>query len=123
MSTTTCTNHNDAERTACPVCLVAALTAERDQLRTEVKRLKRAYEYDHKCLCEVRDRCELWKQRAQKAEADLAEMHKSFAGNVHTENRELRAEAAETVALANWNGALERAMKAEAELAIKKSTP
>ncbi|MEY4300038.1 MAG: hypothetical protein RIR25_1274 [Verrucomicrobiota bacterium] len=24
----TCTNHNDAERTACPVCLVAALTAE-----------------------------------------------------------------------------------------------
>jgi chromosome segregation ATPase len=29
----TCTHHNDAERTACPVCLVAALTAERDQLR------------------------------------------------------------------------------------------
>jgi hypothetical protein len=28
-----------------------------------------------------------------------------------------RAEAAETVALANWNGALERAMKAEADLA------
>jgi hypothetical protein len=27
-----------------------------------------------------------------------------------------RAEAAETVALANWNGALERAMKAEADL-------
>jgi hypothetical protein len=29
----TCTHHNDAERTACPVCLVTALTAERDQLR------------------------------------------------------------------------------------------
>jgi hypothetical protein len=28
--TYTCTHHNDAERTACPVCLVAALTAERD---------------------------------------------------------------------------------------------
>jgi len=26
----TCTHHNDAERTACPVCLVATLTAERD---------------------------------------------------------------------------------------------
>jgi len=31
--TYTCTHHNDAERTACPVCLVTALTAERDQLR------------------------------------------------------------------------------------------
>jgi hypothetical protein len=29
----TCTHHNDAERTACPVCLVTALTAERDELR------------------------------------------------------------------------------------------
>ena len=32
-----------------------------------------------------------------------------------------RAEAAETVALANWNGALERAMKAEAELAAERA--
>jgi len=38
----------------------------------EVKRLKRDYEYEHKCLYEVRGRCELWKQRAMKAEADLA---------------------------------------------------
>jgi hypothetical protein len=38
----------------------------------EVKRLKRDYEYDRKCLYEVRGRCELWKQRAMKAEADLA---------------------------------------------------
>jgi len=35
----------------------------------------------------------------------------------HWEGRAERAEAAETVALANWNGALERAMKAEADLA------
>jgi hypothetical protein len=27
---------NDAERTACPVCIVATLTAERDQLRAEL---------------------------------------------------------------------------------------
>lgn len=42
------------------------------ELRAEVKRLKRAYEYDHKCLYEVRDRCHLWKQRAERAEAELA---------------------------------------------------
>ncbi len=42
------------------------------ELRAEVKRMTHAYEYDHKCLYEVRDRCHLWKQRAEKAEADLA---------------------------------------------------
>jgi hypothetical protein len=31
--TYTCTHHSDQQRTACPVCLVTALTAERDQLR------------------------------------------------------------------------------------------
>ena len=39
--------------------------AERDQLL-------RDYEYDHKCLHEVRERCESWKQRAERAEAELA---------------------------------------------------
>jgi hypothetical protein len=38
--TYTCTHHNDAERTACPVCLVTALTAERDELRAENSDLK-----------------------------------------------------------------------------------
>jgi hypothetical protein len=42
------------------------------ELRAEVKRMTHAYEYDHKCLYEVRGRCELWKQRAIKAEAELA---------------------------------------------------
>ena len=32
----TCTHHNDQQRTECPVCLVAALAAERDQLRAEL---------------------------------------------------------------------------------------
>jgi hypothetical protein len=52
----------------------ASATLERElaALTAEVKRLNRAYEYDHKCLYEVRGRCELWKQRALKAEADLA---------------------------------------------------
>ena len=47
----------------------AIARAERAEL--EVERLKRDYEYDHKCLCEVRDRCELWKLRAERAEAEL----------------------------------------------------
>jgi len=49
----------------------ATLERELGALTAEVKRLKRAYEYDHKCLYEVRDRCHLWKQRAEKAEAQL----------------------------------------------------
>jgi hypothetical protein len=78
--TYTCTHH-----TACPVCLVTALTAEREraeryrlatlkldaELAAERARMKKI-ETDHKCLYEVRERCELWKQRAEKAEADLA---------------------------------------------------
>jgi hypothetical protein len=48
---------------------------------------------------------------------------RKVAGEKITElmNRAERAEAAETVALANWNGALERAMKAEAELATERA--
>ena len=118
---------------------------------------------------DMRDECatleiELTRLRAERDQlrAEVAEMHQSFAGNVHTDNRQLRAEverlksqvadpqqlhahclrtlnegqiahlfwermteivnraekteAAQTVALANWNGALERALKAEADL-------
>jgi cell division protein FtsB len=89
----TCTNHNDRQRAECPVCLVAKLTAERDQLRAEVERLK------HGTVAQFKD---------------------AFIDELKRENAELRAssdEHAETVALANWNGALERAEKAEAELA------
>ena len=50
----------------------AALERELTALTAEVKRMTHAYEYDHKCLYEVRDRCHLWKQRAEKAEAELA---------------------------------------------------
>ena len=32
----TCTHHNDKQRTTCPVCLVAALTTERDKLRADL---------------------------------------------------------------------------------------
>jgi hypothetical protein len=64
---------------------LTALTAERDQLRSDCENeTKWAAHY-------------LAQSIADKARAE-------------------RAEAAETVALANWNGALERAMKAEADL-------
>jgi len=67
---------------------------ERDQLRAQLRALT--------LICGTNDanKFETWIDRA----------------NARAE----RAEAAQTVALANWNGALERAMKAEAELAAAK---
>ena len=47
--------------------------ARAEKAEAEVERLKRDYEYEHKCLHEVRERCESWKQRAERAEAELAE--------------------------------------------------
>ena len=40
LSNVTCTHHNDMARAECSVCLVAALRAERDQLRAGVERLR-----------------------------------------------------------------------------------
>jgi len=68
--TYTCTHHNDAERTACPVCLVTALTAERDQLRAQLRALT--------LICGTNDanKFETWidraNARAERAEAELA---------------------------------------------------
>ena len=50
---------------------IAWYVREVGELRAEVERLKRDYDYDHKCLHEVRERCELWKQRAERAEAEV----------------------------------------------------
>jgi len=68
--TYTCTHHNDAERTACPVCLVTELTAERDQLRAQLRALT--------LICGTNDanKFETWidraNARAERAEAELA---------------------------------------------------
>tara|TARA_R110002126_G_scaffold165498_2_gene313334 strand:- start:18 stop:539 length:522 start_codon:yes stop_codon:yes gene_type:complete len=70
---------------------LAALAAERDHLHAQLRALT--------LICGTSDanKFSTWIDRA----------------NARAE----RAEAAETVALAKWNGALERAMKAEADLA------
>lgn len=74
------------------------LISERDQLRAEVKRLKTCGIVEIAASNpSVLDYCKHWEGRAE------------------------RAEAAQTVALANWNGALERAMKAEDELAAERA--
>jgi hypothetical protein len=68
--TYTCTNHNDAERTACPVCLVTALTTERDELRAQLHALQ--------LVCGTNDanKFETWvdraNARAERAETELA---------------------------------------------------
>ena len=131
MNTPTPTPRTDAEITftgaythtcgelSCDECnaRTAALRAERDQLRADCENeTKWAAHYLADSLAA--------KARAEKAEAELAsakerlrsEAMDDYASIKHLQ-RELAALTAElTVALANWNGALERAMKAEADL-------
>jgi len=104
----TCTHHTDQQRTACPVCLVTALTAERDQLRSENSNLRAGQKSCEACdeptafevrqlraeLAAEREKAERYRLATLKLDAELAEMHKSFAGNVHMENRELQTELA-----------------------------
>ena len=62
-----------------------AASAER-----EAERLKRDYDYDHKCLHEVRERCELWKQRAERAEAEVERLKKQIKDDNRSYGCELR---------------------------------
>jgi DNA repair exonuclease SbcCD ATPase subunit len=80
-------------------------------LRAEVERLKRDYEYDHKCLHEVRERCELWKQRAERAEAAMERLSEWQAGVIEN----ARAHHAQL------KDAIARAERAEAELATERA--
>ena len=67
----TCTHHNDKERATCPVCLVASLTAERDQLRAEVERLKTCGITELAAINpSVLEYCKHWEARAERAEAE-----------------------------------------------------
>ena len=61
----TCTHHNDQQRAACPVCLVATLTTERDQLRSDCENeTKWAAHYLAQAIAA--------RGRAERAEADAA---------------------------------------------------
>jgi len=80
---------------------LGAATAERDQLRA--------------ALAIGQDNCD---DAYDELATDCAELR---ADVVRLTARAERAEAAQTVALANWNGALERAMKVEAELAAERA--
>jgi DNA repair ATPase RecN len=100
VATLTCANHNDQQRSACPVCLVAALTAERDQLRAALADPQQLHAHCLRTLNEGQiahlfgERVTEIVNRAERAEAELAELHASFAGNVHTRCNELRDELA-----------------------------
>jgi len=90
---------------------LTALGGERDQLRAEVERL-RVLRSTLENLCDEQNEALTiltlrWDKLAKEQDQLRA--------------RAQRAEAAETVALANWNGALERAIKAEAELAAERA--
>jgi hypothetical protein len=67
----TCTHHNDQQRASCPVCIVTALTAERDQLRSDCENeTKWAAHYLAQSIAD--------KARAERAEAivgKLQELH------------------------------------------------
>jgi len=115
---------------------LTALTAERDQLRAEVERLTKQAVFDgdhiHTLNAAFATRAEVTdaNARAEKAEAQLhalrlvcgtTDANKFETWTDRANARAERAEAAETVALANWNGALERALKAEAERATERA--
>ena len=146
----TCTHHNDRERAACPVCLVATLTAERDQLRVDLEladvMYQRECEVEHELRTEVErlrsDRdCEkrLRKDadefrenaiaRAMKAEADLAALGESFDDNCRQIVKiadELAAERARLDYLLQWDVTFHDRADIDAELSYahrKKSTP
>jgi hypothetical protein len=79
--TYTCTHHNDQQRAACPVCLVASLTAERDELRAESAAEREKVRVLRAALENLRDeqngaplctREEQWTQAMDKADAAIA---------------------------------------------------
>ena len=89
LSNVTCTHHNDKQRAECPVCLVAALTAERDQLLQQVANLKYSNHYH-------REIAETWRSAAiecnrLRAELDAIEEWKKQHGDPAKDMAQLRA--------------------------------
>ena len=87
----TCTHHNDQMRAACPVCLVVALTAERDKLRDQLAAARQRETVAIASWDEERGRAlregarvvEL-KARAERAEAEVGRLRAGIAECLHT---------------------------------------
>lgn len=77
---------------------------ERDEIKAERDQLRVDRYYNRKCI-----------NRLASATGTLGEKSEKVVEVALSTIDQLRAEAAQTVALANWNGVLERALKAEAE--------
>jgi len=112
---------------------LTALTAERDQLKEKAKddfqmfheirlKLTAACSNPYQLQDEAIDGIisELEQLRAD-CENETKWAAHYLAQSIADKSRAEKAERAETVALANWNGALERAMKAEAQLAAERA--
>jgi chromosome segregation ATPase len=111
---------------------LTALIAEREQLRAEVERFKgwlsEPQALHSHCLRTLNDaqiahlfgeRMTAIVNRAERVEAELAELHDSFAGNVHTRCNELRDElAAEREKAERYRLAT---LKLDAELATERA--
>jgi hypothetical protein len=97
--------------------VIFQLTAERDRLRAENATLRAAQKACE--ACDVPTAFEVRQLRAD-CENETKWAAHYLAQSIADKSRAERAEANETVALANWNGALERALKAEAELATER---
>ena len=76
--TRTCTHHTDQQRAACPVCLVSALTAERDQLRDRLSAAQQreataisSWDEERNRALREGERVVEWRARAERAEAEL----------------------------------------------------
>lgn len=87
----TCTHHNDAMRAACPVCLVAALTAERDQLRFENSNLRAGQKACEACDEPTAFEVRQLRARAERAEAELADQAARFHDEIVSRQGTVRA--------------------------------
>ena len=94
MSDTTCTHHNDAERTACPVCLVAALTAERDELRALLVYTDQLHDEALDDIISERDQLRAEVERAVLKETGYLKAMVQDGTNAMKERDRLRAENA-----------------------------
>ena len=119
--TYTCTNHNDRQRVECPVCLVASLTTERDQLRSEFEKLAIT-------TAQAQDRNVSHRLERDKAEAERTDAIYQRACEVE---RDLRAQLHALQLVCGTNDANKfetwvdranaRAERAETELAAERS--